>query len=165
MTPYTKLASLALAATLVLGNAAVGQESESMEMPMEAPALAFGELMLSGIYAFATLPNAPVGGGFLVIENNGADDRLVAAASDVAGEVQIHEMAMQGDVMRMRQLVDGLPIPAGETVELMPGGYHIMFMKLQQPLVEGEAFDVTLTFENAGEITVPVEVRSKRASH
>lgn len=164
---YTKFGGLALVATLVLGTAVISQEAETdpMEMPMAASEIAFGDLTLTNIYAFATLPNAPVAGGFLTIENTGADDRLVAATSAVAGDTQVHEMAMEGDVMRMRQLEDGLDLPAGTAVELKPGGYHIMFMKLQQPLVEGDVFDVTLTFENAGDITVPVEVRTKRAGH
>ena len=124
-----------------------------------------GDLRIDAPFARATLPNAPVGGGFLTITNEGrTDDTLVAARSAAAGHVEVHEMAMDGDVMRMRELADGLPIPAGETVMLTPGGFHLMFMDLQGPLVEGETVDVTLTFEQAGEVTVPLSVGASNAS-
>ena len=91
-------------------------------MPMMAPATA-GSLTLTEGFAFATLPNQPVAGGFMTIANTGeADDRLVAATSDIAAVMQIHTMAMDGDVMVMREMPDGLPLPAGETVVLQPGG-------------------------------------------
>ena len=123
-----------------------------------------GDLTIAAPYSRATLPNAPVAGGFLTITNNGAaDDRLIAAASDIAGHMEIHEMAMNGDVMTMHELANGLPISAGETVELQPGGYHLMFMELQQPLVEGETVEVTLTFERADEITVPLSIQAFNA--
>nr|WP_314262594.1 copper chaperone PCu(A)C [uncultured Devosia sp.] len=123
-----------------------------------------GDIDISLPFSRATLPNAPVGGGFLTITNKGAeDDRLVSATSSVAGDTQIHEMAMEGDVMKMRELADGLVIPAGETVTLEPGGFHIMFMKLNQPFVEGETVTVTLTFEKAGTVEVPLPVQSPAA--
>lgn len=154
---------------LMLVAAELDHTGHSMEMSVDTidhATTEFGNLTLTDIFAYATLPNAPVAGGFLMIENLGnVDDRLIAASSDVAGETQIHEMAIDGDIMRMRELDNGLVIPAGETVVVEPGGYHLMFMKLQQPLVVGEHFDVTLTFENAGTITVSVDVRSKRAGH
>lgn len=123
-----------------------------------------GGLTISGAFSRATLPNAPVAGGFLSVTNTGdRDDRLVAAASDVAGRIEVHEMAMDGDVMRMRELTDGLPIPAGATVDLKPGGYHIMFMDLHDALVEGETVDVTLTFENAGDVAISLAVGAPNA--
>lgn len=123
-----------------------------------------GPINISAPFTRATLPNAPVAGGFLTIENTGTEpDRLISATSDIAGDTQIHEMAMQGDVMKMRQLVDGLEIPAGETVLLAPGGFHIMFMGLKQALVEGEAVTVTLTFEKAGTVDVVLPVAAAAA--
>lgn len=123
-----------------------------------------GELTLSGAYIRAMAPNAPVAGGYLTIANAGSSpDRLVSARSPRAGEVQIHEMTMQGDVMKMRQLPDGLPIPAGQTVSLAPGGYHLMFLKVPTPITEGQAVEATLVFEKAGAVTVPFEVRSRAA--
>lgn len=125
-----------------------------------------GDINISLPFTRATLPNAPVGGGFLTIENTGTEaDRLVSATSTVAGDTQIHEMAMEGDVMKMRQLTEGLEIPAGETVVLAPGGFHIMFMGLNQPFVEGQTVAVTLTFEKAGsvEVLLPVEATAADA--
>lgn len=118
-----------------------------------------GAINISLPFTRATLPNAPVGGGFMTIENEGPDaDRLISASSPVAADVQIHEMAMQGDVMKMRHLSEGLELPGGETVTLAPGGYHLMFMGLKQAFVEGETVPVTLVFEKAGavEISLPV---------
>ena len=137
-------------------------------LALAAPTLAhditFGALELNGPFARATLPNAPVAGGFVTIVNTGAeDDRLVSATSDIARETQIHEMAMEGDVMKMRQLSDGLVIPAGETVTLAPGGYHIMFMGLTGSLVEGETVPVILTFERAGTVTVALHIGAAAA--
>lgn len=118
-----------------------------------------GELTLSAPFSRATLPNAPVAVGFLTIANGGAeDDRLLSASSEVAGETQIHEMVVFDDVMRMRPLPGGLPIPAGGTVELAPGGFHLMLMDLRRPLVEGTTVEVTLTFERAGRVVVPLAV-------
>ena len=85
------------------------------------------------------------------------------ARSDIAGDTQIHEMAMQGDVMKMRPLADGLEIPAGKTVVLAPGGFHIMFMGLKQTLVEGETITVTLTFEKAGTVDVVLPIEAAAA--
>ena len=118
-----------------------------------------GAINISLPFTRATLPNAPVGGGFMTIENEGPEaDRLISASSPVAADVQIHEMAMQGDVMKMRHLSEGLELPGGETVTLEPGGYHLMFMGLKQAFVEGETVPVTLVFEKAGsvEISLPV---------
>ena len=123
-----------------------------------------GDINISLPFTRATLPNAPVAGGFLTIENTGAEpDRLISARSDIAGDTQIHEMAMQGDVMKMRPLANGLEIPAGQTVVLAPGGFHIMFMGLKQTLVEGETITVTLTFEKAGTVDVVLPIEAAAA--
>ncbi len=112
----------------------------------------------------ATLPGQPVGGGFMIVTNKGTEaDRLVSiAAPDVSDDVQIHEMAMENDVMKMRQLPDGIEIPAGATVELKPGGLHVMFMKIKHPFKEGEKFKATLTFEKAGTIDVDFTVEAAK---
>lgn len=85
-------------------------------------------------------------GAFMRITSN-ADARLLSAESPVAGVVEIHEMAMENDVMRMRQ-VPGLDLSAGRTLELKPGGYHVMLMDLKQPLKAGEMVPITLVFED-----------------
>jgi copper(I)-binding protein len=122
-------------------------------------AITAGDLEISGAFTRATLPNAPVGAGYLTITNKGAaDDRLVSATSTVAGTTQIHEMKMEGDVMKMNELRDGVVIPAGGSVTLEPGGLHIMFMQLKQPFAEGSTIPVTLTFEKAGSVEVELAV-------
>jgi copper(I)-binding protein len=118
-----------------------------------------GDIVVSGAYARATLPNAPVGGGFFTITNKGnADDTLVSASSPAAGSVQLHDMEMEGGVMRMRPLADGITIPAGKTVALAPNGLHLMFTQLKQRFEKGKSVVVTLTFAKAGTLTVELPV-------
>jgi copper(I)-binding protein len=123
-----------------------------------------GPLNISAPFTRATLPNAPVGGGFLTVENTGTEaDRLISASSPAADVVQIHEMSMQGDVMKMRELGDGLEIPAGQSVVLAPGGFHLMFMGLKQAFVEGTTVPVTLVFEKAGAVDLELPVMGSAA--
>src|SRR5690606_18204209 len=75
--------------------------------------------------------------------------------------VEIHEMSMQNDVMKMRQLEGGLEIPAGGKVELKSGGYHLMFIQPEKPYKEGETVSVTLEFEKAGKVTIDFPVTAK----
>jgi copper(I)-binding protein len=124
-----------------------------------------GDLVVSDAYARATLPHAPVGGGFITVTNKGsADDTLVAATSPLAGVVQLHEMHMKGSVMEMRALPDGVPIPAGKTVTFSPNGLHLMFMKLKGAFVKGQTVPVTLTFAKAGKVTIDLAVGGIAAS-
>ena len=123
-----------------------------------------GNLEISGAFTRATLPNAPVGGGFLTIVNSGdAADRLVSASTPAAGVAQFHQMQMDGDVMTMGELPNGIAIPPGETVTLAPGGLHIMLMDLTRPLVEGETVPLTLTFETAGTIEIALPIADPAA--
>ena len=132
--------------------------------PASDDAVALGALRIVAPFARATLPNQPVAGGFMTITNTGdSADRLIAATSPAAARMEVHEMTMKGDVMEMRELEDGLMIPAGETVMLKPGGYHIMFMELAGPLAEGDMTEVTLTFEKAGEVTLVMPVVARGA--
>src|SRR5690606_3628487 len=102
-----------------------------------------GNLELDGAFTKAMLPGQPVGGGFVSIHNTGAEDvMLVSASSPIAAEVELHEMAMQGDVMKMRKLDSGIPVAAGATVEMKPGGLHMMFMQVKTPFKEGESVPV-----------------------
>nr|WP_242631154.1 copper chaperone PCu(A)C [Variovorax paradoxus] len=75
--------------------------------------------------------------------------KLVGIATPAAGVAEVHEMKMEGDTMKMRELPGGLDLPAGQTVELKPGGYHVMMMDLKQPLTKGSTVPVTLRFEDA----------------
>ncbi len=120
-----------------------------------------GDLSIAAPVARATAPGAKVGGGYLKITNNGTDaDRLVAATAPFSGRVELHEMSMQNDVMRMRPIEGGLVIEPGATAVLAPGGNHVMFTGLSEPLVKGEERSVVLQFEKAGEIEVVFKVIS-----
>ena len=123
-----------------------------------------GSLEIEQPYARATPPNAPVSGGYMTIHNSGSEaDRLISGEADFADRVEIHEMAMEGDVMKMRQLADGLEIPAGGEVILKPGGYHVMFIGIDSQFKDGETRNVKLTFEKAGAIELEFEVKDMRA--
>lgn len=106
---------------------------------------------------------APVVGGYLTLRNPGAqDDRLLAVRSPAAERVEIHEMRMDGDMMQMRELSDGLQLPAGQTVSLEPGGTHLMFMQPRTGLSVGDEVEAVLVFEAAGEQAVRFQVRDER---
>ena len=122
-----------------------------------------GAIAIGHPHARATVAGQPTGGGFLKLDNQGGDDRLMSASATVSRAVEIHEMKMDGDVMRMRQ-VDAIALPAGKTVELKPGGLHMMFVGLKAPLKAGDRFPVTLKFEKAGEVTVEVVVETPKAA-
>jgi copper(I)-binding protein len=123
-----------------------------------------GALQIDQPWARATPPSAPAGGGFLKITNTGTTpDRLVSASSPAAGLTQIHEMKMDGSVMRMREVEKGVEIPPGGSVTLAPGGYHLMMMQLKGPLTQGSKVPVTLVFEKAGKIDVELSVESMGA--
>lgn len=126
-----------------------------------APAVKAGALVIEAPWARATPGGAKIGGGYLKITNTGAEpDRLIGGSFPVAARFEVHEMARDGDVMRMRALPQGLEIKPGETVELKPGGLHIMFVELREPLKEGQTVRGTLNFEKAGQVPVAFSVRS-----
>ncbi|MFZ5782361.1 MAG: copper chaperone PCu(A)C [Pseudomonadota bacterium] len=124
-----------------------------------------GSLEIDHPWTRATPPTAKAGGGFLTITNKGtAPDRLIAARSPASDKVEIHEMKMDGNVMRMRELEKGLEIPPGATVALKPGGFHIMFMGLKAPFAKDAKVPVTLVFEKAGSIDVVLAVQEMGAA-
>ena len=128
-------------------------DGTTMEMPegMMGTPIILGDLELSSFFTRAMPPRAISGGGFVTIANSGdVDDRLVSASSTVSEHVELHIMRMDGEVMKMESQPDGFVIPAGETVELKPGGKHIMFIGVQTPFAEGENVKVMLHFEHAG---------------
>ncbi|WP_316184946.1 MULTISPECIES: copper chaperone PCu(A)C [unclassified Bradyrhizobium] len=119
-----------------------------------------GDLVISQAWSRATPGGAKIGGGYLTIENKGsAPDRLVAVSGDIAGKVEIHEMAVTNGVMTMRPLDQGLTIEPGKTVALAPGGYHLMLMELKKPLKQGDTVPLTLQFEKAGKVAVTLDVQ------
>ncbi len=128
-----------------------------------APAFAndvtVGSLTLSNLWARATPPGAPTAAGYLTITNKGSDaDTLTAVATPAAATSELHIMEVKDGVMSMHPVEGGIEIPAGETVTLAPGGYHLMFITLKHDLKQGEDLPVTLTFAKAGtvETTLPV---------
>ncbi|QWD74831.1 copper chaperone PCu(A)C [Polynucleobacter sp. TSB-Sco08W16] len=120
-------------------------------------------IKIDDAFTRATAPGQQVAGGFMKIENKGnVPDQLLSASSPAAGEVQLHEMAMDGNVMKMRQVKD-IAVPANGSVELKPGGYHLMFMSLKGPFVAGESVPVKLKFAKAGDVEVKFPVNTAGA--
>lgn len=118
-----------------------------------------GALTLHHPWTRATPPGAEVAAVYVKIVNAGdAADRLVGISSPAAGEGQIYDMTMEGDVMQMRQMEGGLEIPPGATVELKPGGAHGMLMYLKESFVEDGVVKATFTFEKAGAVEVELVV-------
>jgi copper(I)-binding protein len=118
-----------------------------------------GDLVISQGWSRATPSGSKTGGGFLTIENKGsAPDKLIGASGDFAGKIDVHEMKMDGGVMKMRPVEGGLTIDPGKTIKLAPGGYHLMMMDLKKPLKQGEKVPLTLQFEKAGKVSVTLDV-------
>jgi hypothetical protein len=133
--------------------------------PASAQQVKIGDLVIDHAWARATPGGAKVGGGYLTIENKGTTpDKLIGGSSPAAAKVEVHEMAMNNGVMTMRLVKGGLSIPPGQSVTLMPGGYHIMMMQLKAPLKKGEKVPVTLTFEKAGEVSVTFDIQGLGAT-
>jgi copper(I)-binding protein len=120
-----------------------------------------GTIEVTHPWSRATPAGAKVAGGYAAIENAGSEpDRLVSATAEIAGHVEIHQMAMTDGVMTMRLMPDGLSVPANGRAALAPGGYHLMFLELKRPLKAGEDFAGTLTFEKAGTVDVRFTVEA-----
>lgn len=150
---FIKIAAFALLATLI------------QTLPSAAHSFTLGDLVIDHPYARATPPNAKVAGGYLTITNNGDEgDRIIGASTDFAERVEIHKMAIENDVMKMSPVPEGLEIPAGGSVQLKPGSFHLMFMSISTQLNEGDVQKVTLEFEKAGKVEVELSVEGyKRA--
>jgi len=118
-----------------------------------------GAIKIENAYVRATAPGQPAAGAFMKIDNSGAADQLVSASSPAAGEVQLHQMSMEGNVMKMGQVKD-IAVPANGSVDLKPGGYHIMLMNIKAPLKVGETVPVKLKFAKAGEVEVKLPVNA-----
>ncbi len=124
-----------------------------------AATAALAQVKVEQAWARPTVPGQQGGGGFLSITSASAD-RLVSGSTPLAERFELHTMAMKGDVMEMRQL-DAIELPAGKTVEFKPGGLHVMFIGLKQPLALGSKVPVTLQFEKAGQVKVEFDVMSR----
>lgn len=134
-----------------------------LHVQMQTPAgstVKVGPITIEAPWFRATPKGAKVAGGYMRITNSGPEpDRLLGGTLDVANRVEIHEMAMEGAVMRMRPLTGGLEIRPGETIALAPGGYHVMGLDLRGGLVEGQVVQGTLQFQKAGIVKVEYVVR------
>jgi copper(I)-binding protein len=163
------LSLTAVATFSVRGHA---QQKSGMEMvhlvkpaPAGAVSAQIGAIALSGGYVRAMLPGQPVGGGYITIHNGGdSDDRLVKVTSSAAGAVELHQMTMENDVMRMRELKDGIVIRSGNTVILDPDGCHMMFKHVKALFKQGGTVTVTLRFEKAGPIDLALPVMAINGS-
>jgi copper(I)-binding protein len=113
---------------------------------------------VSNVWARATPPSAATAAIYMTLTSP-ADDRLTGASTPVAGVAHVHEMTMEGTVMRMREIEGGLELPAGKAVSLQPGGYHLMLEHLKGPLQPGESVPVHLTFAHAPPIDVTAQVQ------
>jgi hypothetical protein len=128
--------------------------------PARAEEVKAGDLVITDAWSRATPNGAKIGSGYLTIENKGSTpDRLVGIAADIAGKVEVHEMAMKNGVMTMRPLDKGLTIDPGKTVKLAPGGNHLMLFDLKSALKQGDTLPITLEFEKAGKVKVSLDVQ------
>ncbi len=156
----TLFAAAALVSTLILAGCNAAPEAEA-PAATEAAASA---IAITAPWSRETSEGQKAGGAFMMIANTGtAADRLIGGSSPVAGRVETHTMEMDGDVMRMRELEDGLEVPAGGEVLLKPGSFHVMLMDLKEPLKAGEKVPLTLNFQGAGPVEVALEVQSAGA--
>jgi copper(I)-binding protein len=114
-----------------------------------------GSLKIDHPWARATPKGASVGGAYMKITNSGtAPDRLIGGSSDISNSFEVHEMKMEGGVMKMRLVAGGLEIKPGQTVTFDPSGYHVMLVDLKKQLMQGERFKATLEFAKAGKVEV-----------
>ena len=124
-----------------------------------------GAITIERPWSRATPSGAKVAAGYFTIKNTGdVPDRLLLVSADIAGHTSIHQMSMSDGMMQMRELTDGLAIPAQGSVTLEPASYHLMLEDLKRPLKEGEIFSGTLTFEKAGTVSVTFDVKGLGAS-
>ena len=128
-------------------------------LPAHAEDVTAGSLKISAPWTRATPKGASVGGGYLKITNTGTmPDRLTGGSTDISSRFEVHEMSMDNGVMKMRPVAGGIEIKPGQTVELKPGGFHVMFVGLKQQLAQGEGVKATLVFEKAGKVDVTFAV-------
>jgi hypothetical protein len=114
-------------------------------------------------WARATPGNVTTGGAYMTLVDHGAtSDRLVGVSTPVAGKAELHMSMQDGGIMKMHGIA-GVTVEPGRSIELKPGGYHVMLLELSKPLKEGDSFPMTLMFEKAGSIQVMVKVEKAGA--
>jgi copper(I)-binding protein len=153
------IAAAAVAVSVSIG-AAFAQDADPAALMAEQQPVTVGDLTITQAWARATPPGAVTAAGYLTITNDGAvQDRLLTVLTDFAETGQLHETVADSGNMVMRPLTDGIVIPAGESVVLQPGGYHLMFTGLQADgLVQGSVIKVTLVFAVAGAVEIDLVV-------
>ena len=129
----------------------------------EAHEYKVGNIAIAHPHALPTIGDLGTAGVYMAFKNTGAADRLLSATTAAASSVEIHNMSMDGGMMRMRRL-DGIDLPAGETVVLASGGLHMMVFGLKAPLRAGASFALELRFENASKMLVQVNVEANSAA-
>jgi periplasmic copper chaperone A len=130
-------------------------------LPAQAADFTAGSMKISSPWARATPKGASVGGGYMTIANTGAAaDHLVGGSSDISRGLEVHEMKMEGGVMKMRPVAGGIEIKPGQTVTLDPSGYHLMFVGLKDQLKQGDHFKATLQFAKAGKVDVDFTIEA-----
>jgi copper(I)-binding protein len=135
-------------------------------MAMSGPASAHryesGGISVIHPVGLPTLPGATVGVAYMRITNKGTEAvRLTGASTPDAERVEVHSMSMTGGVMRMRQVTEGVTVPAGGEVKFGAGGLHFMLIGLKHPLVEEQMISMTLHFAGKPEIKVDLYIESK----
>lgn len=125
--------------------------------PKPVPADAQSAVAVTGAICRPTPVGRQTTGCYLTVTAS-ADDRLLSVASPVAGRVQIHESKIESNMMMMHELKEGLPLPAGQAVELKPGGNHIMLLSVENPIAMGQTVPLTLTFASAPPVVVQAAV-------
>ena len=118
-----------------------------------------GSIDIADLWSRATPKGSSVAAGYMKIKNTGSTfDRLVSGSSEVAAKFEVHEMTMENGIAKMRPVKGGLEIKPGDTVELKPGSFHVMFVDLKTPLAAGDHIKATLVFEKAGAVNVEYDV-------
>jgi copper(I)-binding protein len=129
--------------------------------PASAHEFKVGSIEIKHPWSRATPKGSEVAGGFMKLINTGTEpDRLIGGSTASAGKFEIHESAMEGGVMKMRPQPKGIEIKPGETVELKPGSYHLMFVGLKEPFEKGKRVKGTLQFEKAGKVDVEYAIEA-----
>jgi copper(I)-binding protein len=136
----------------------------SAALPAAAQGVTTDNLEISGAFARASPMVARAGAGFMTITSKGAPDSLIAFKSDICDRPELHTHVNDNGVMRMRQ-IDAIEIPAGGKATLEPGGLHLMFIDLREPLQEGQTITATLVFAKAGEVEITIPVKGPGAMH
>jgi len=132
----------------------------ALALALPSMALAGGPIDLRDAYAHATSTAQPVGAGFVTIGNSGPADRLLGIACACSQSAELHSMAMEGGVMKMRKL-EAIDIPAKGKVALEPGGLHLMLIGLKAPLAEGQEVPLELRFDKAGVVKTVLKVKAR----